>query len=103
MFYYHYYFLGQHFSLPVEQLVALMIQGNGGWRRRRRDEDGQMVLALSVNPRYARKECLSDVGEGGDCEDELDQNAEKGGEEFEGEGLWNVKRRAVKSVVRGMR
>lgn len=29
-------------------------------------EDGQMVLALSVNPRYARKECLSDVGEGGD-------------------------------------
>ncbi len=68
MFYYHYYFLGQHFSLPVEQLVASMIQGNGGWRRRRRDEDGQMVLALSVNPKYARKECLSDVGEGGDCE-----------------------------------
>lgn len=33
----------------------------------------------------------------------MDQNAEKGGEEFEGEGLWNVKRRAVKSVVRGMR
>lgn len=65
--------------------------------------DGQMVLALSVSPRYDRKECLSDVGEGGDCEDELDWNLEKGGEEFEGDGLWNVNRRAVKSVVRGMR
>lgn len=62
-----------------------------------------MVFALSVSPRYARKECLSDVGEGGDWGDELDQNAEKGGEGFEGEGLWNVKRRVVKSVVRGTR
>lgn len=64
-------------------------------------KDGQMVLALSVSPRYARKECLSDVGEGVDC-GESDRNLEKG-EEFEGEGMWNVKRRAVKSVVRGMR
>lgn len=62
-----------------------------------------MVLALSFSPRYARKECLSDVGEGGDCGDESDRNLEKGGDEFEGEGLWNVKRRAVKRVVRGMR
>lgn len=43
------------------------------------------------------------MGEGGDCGDESDRNLEKGGDEFEGEGLWNVKRRAVKRVVRGMR
>lgn len=78
----------------------MIFQGKG--RVTAKVMDGQMVLALSVSPRYARKEFLSDMGEGGDCEDELDRNLAKGGKEFEGDGLWNVNRRAVKSVVRGM-
>lgn len=58
----------------------------------------QTVFALSVNPRYARKECLGDMCKGEVCEDGRGQSLEKG------EGAWNVKRRrALKSVVRGMR
>lgn len=64
----------------------------------------QTVFALSVSPRYARKECLGDMCKGEVCEDGQDQSLEKGGEERKGAWLWNVKRwRALKSVVRGTR
>lgn len=63
----------------------------------------QTVFALSVSPRYARKECLGDMCKGEVCEDGRGQSLEKGGEEHEGAWLWNVTRRALKSVVRGMR
>lgn len=64
----------------------------------------QTVFALSVSPRYARKECLVDTCKGEVCEDGRGQSLETGREERVGAWLWNVKqRRALKSVVRGMR